>query len=349
MNLDKMIMKRRTALTMVLAGFLGFVQAQNNSTPPLPEASAADLEEVLAQQTGRTDWVDPVKAVAPGCRYVTYPTPSRGEGTEGSCMVYLPPKYDEEESRYPVIYYLHGGTGNQREGRWLIPKIDAAIRAGKLQPLIVVCPQALPIGWYINANVRDPKVTSGPIEDVMIRDLIPYMDSHYRTVATREGRGIEGFSMGGRGTMLLAFKHPDLFCAASSVAGALVDWDEEPLQRALECTFGDINNPYSKIYFDAWHPKVFACQNARHIIDDGMKIRMFVGDKDRLYEENGRHITQRFHELLEYLQIPHSFRIVPGADHNPAEIFADEVNAYDTSFWEEAFFNTNPSASCKTK
>ncbi|MGM9758842.1 MAG: alpha/beta hydrolase [Parabacteroides sp.] len=322
-------MNTKLVLTMVLAGLLGFVQAQNNSN---------ETSQILAQPTGKTDWIDPITAVPAGCQYLLYPTPSRGEGTQGSTLVYLPPRYEESaEQRYPVIYYLHGGGGNQREVRWLIPRLDAAIRAGKMKPVIVVAPQALPIGWYINANVSDPKVTSGPIEDVMIRDLIPYIDSHYRTVATREGRGIEGFSMGGRGTLLLAFKHPDLFCAASSVAGAVVDWDEEPLQRALECTFGDVNNPYSRIYFDAWHPRVFACQQARHIIQNGMKIRLFVGDKDRLFEENGHHITQRFHELLDALQIPHSFRIVPGADHNPTEIFDEAVNPYDTSFWNEAF------------
>ena len=326
-------MDMKLSITLVLVGLLGSVQAQNTSIN-----EQTSLEQQLSLLTGKTDWVDPVKAVAEGCHYLLYPTPSRGEGTEGSCMVYLPPQYDAQPAeRYPVIYYLHGGAGNQREGRWLTRKIDAAIRAGRMKPVIVVCPQALPIGWYINANVSDPKVTSGPIEDVLIKDMIPYIDSHYRTVAARGGRGIEGFSMGGRGTLLLAFKHPELFGACSSVAGAVVDWDEEPLTRALECTFGDVNNPYARIYFDAWHPRVFACQHARHIVAGGMKIRLFVGDKDRLYEENGYRMTERFDALLTALQIPHTFTIVPGANHNPAEIFADDVNPYDTSFWDAAW------------
>lgn len=328
-------MKKLFVFSLCVAGMfcVSHADAQN-----ITAKQEMQLEDSLALPTGKTDWVDPIQVTPINTQYVLYSTTQRGEGTEGSCMVYLPDEYaTETDRRYPVIYYLHGGSGNQREGRWLIRKVDAAIKAGKMRPVIIVCPQALPIGWYINANVCDPKVTSGPIEDVMIKDLIPYIDGHYRTIASREGRGIEGFSMGGRGTLLLAFKHPDLFGAASSVAGALVDWDEEPLQRALECTFGDVENPYSKIYFDAWHPQVFACQNARHIIQNGMQIRMFVGDKDRLYEENGHHITQRFHELLNALQIPHTFRIVPGANHNPSEIFADGVNDYDTSFWDNAF------------
>lgn len=306
--------------------------AQNN--PTKPEAP----EDSLALPTGKNDWVDPIQATPINTFYFIYPTEQRGQQTKGSCMVYLPEEYATQTSKhYPVIYYLHGGTGNQREGRWLIRMVDAAIKSGQMQPVIIVCPQALPIGWYINANTSDPKVTSGPIEDVMIKDLIPFIDTHFRTIATREGRGIEGFSMGGRGALLLAFKHPDLFCATSSVAGAVVNWNEEPLQRALECTFGDVENPYSRIYFEAWHPQVFACQNANHIIQNQIHIRMFVGDKDRLYNENGNHITERFHLLLNALQIPHTYQIVPGANHNPTEIFAEGVNDYDFSFWNKAF------------
>lgn len=48
-------------------------------------------------------------------------------------------------------------------------------------------------------------------------------------------------------------------------------------------------------------------------------------------------MTERFDALLTALQIPHTFTIVPGANHNPAEIFADDVNPYDTSFWDAAW------------
>lgn len=295
-------------------------------------------EDSLALPTSRTDWIDPVTATPVNTDYRLYPSPHRAEDSQASCMVYIPDcYYTDSITHYPVIYYLHGGTGNQREARWMINRIDTAIREGRMDPVLVVAPQALPIGWYINANTSDPKVTSGPIEDLIILDLIPFIDENYRTIAAREGRGIEGFSMGGRGAMMLGLKHPDIFGAISSVAGALVNWDEEPLQRALECTFGDISDPLSKTYFDAWHPKVFACTNARRIIESGMKIRMFVGDRDRLYEENGIRITDRFHNLLERLGIDHSFTVAPGAGHNPAEIFAEGVLVYDTTFWDDAF------------
>lgn len=117
-----------------------------------------------------------------GTDYVIYPTPSRGEATEGSSLVYLPDGYDEsQDKRYPVIYYLHGGSGNQREAAWLIDEIYHAIAEGSLESIIVVSPQALPIGWYVNANESDSKVLSGPIEDVIIKDLIPFIDSKNKT------------------------------------------------------------------------------------------------------------------------------------------------------------------------
>lgn len=305
-------------------------------------AAQTTLADSLNMRTGMTDWIDPVKAVPEGCVYVSYPSPQRGDSTMASCLVYLPPSYSTDSLKnFPVIYYLHGGTGNQREVKWLVSRVDPAIKSGKMQPVIIVSPQALPIGWYINANVNDPKVTSGPIEDVIIKDLIPYIDSNFRTIPLKEARGIEGFSMGGRGALMLAFKHPDIFGSASSVAGAVVNWDEEPLQRALQCTFGDTSSPLSKIYFDAWHPLTFACQNSREIIDSKMNIRLNVGDADRLYNENGNHITDRFHNMLDSLGIVHSYNIVPGANHNPEEIFDDAVNVYDTSFWDKAFASAN--------
>lgn len=320
-----------SAITLLGAVALMFITPKTYADQPL------SLADSLALPTGKTDWVDPVSATPPGAHYILYPTPQRGEGTVGSCMVYLPEAYTAHpDRRYPVIYYLHGGTGNQREARWMIERLDSAINSGKMQPVIVVSPQALPIGWYVNANTSDPKVTSGPIHDVLLHDLIPYIDTHYLTVDSTAGRGIEGFSMGGRGAMMMGLRYPELFGAVSSVAGALVNWDEEPLQRSLECTFGDINNPDSRIYFDAWHPRNFACLNARTIKTSGMKIRMFVGDQDRLFEENGTHITTRFHNLLDTLGIQHTFEIVPGANHNPAEIFAPGVKEYDVTFWDKA-------------
>ncbi|MCD8387652.1 MAG: hypothetical protein LUD17_12295 [Bacteroidales bacterium] len=300
------------------------------------------LEDTLAMRTPKDAWIDPITAVPSGCEYVLYPTNTRGEGTEGSLLVYLPPQYyTDSDRRFPVIYYLHGGTGNQRECRWMVERIDKAILAGKIQPLIIVGVQALPVGWYLNGRMEDPKVSTGPIEDVLMHDMIPYVDSHYRTIASREGRALEGFSMGGGATLRLAFKYPEVFGAASSVAGAVVHWTEEPLRHALECTFGDVDDPASKAYFDSQIPEVYAERNTEQIISSGMMVRMFIGTEDRLYQENGVNITQRMSDYLTALGIPHDLYIIPGANHNPWEMFDSNHLSYDCTFWAKAFNRSN--------
>ena len=123
------------------------------------EQRRPSYDEVLALPTEKTDWVDPVQQTAENCHYVLYPTTQRGEGTQGSFMIYLPDCYDKEpDRRYPVIYYLHGGTGNQREATWMVRRIHTAISRGEMDPVIIVAPQAMPIGWYVNGNMADPKV-----------------------------------------------------------------------------------------------------------------------------------------------------------------------------------------------
>ncbi len=294
-------------------------------------------EKLMTQKCAMTDWVDPVTVTPRGAQYVLYPTTHRGEGTQGSFMIYLPMGYERDtERRYPVIYYLHGMHDSQRDGRWLIRKVHRAISQHQMEPVIIVSAQAMPQGYYMNGNTSDPKCVTGPIEDVLIHDLIPYVDSHYRTIASREGRGLEGFSMGGRGALMLGFKHVDMFCAVSSVSGAVVHWDEEHMKYALEGACGDYDNPASKKFFEDNHPIVFARQNRKQIIKSGMKLRFFVGTSDHLQP-----IVTNFTEQLKKLKIPFTFKLVPDAHHKPLEVFAPGVNDYDCSFWMEAFHLNN--------
>ena len=109
------------------------------------------------------------------------------------------------------------------------------------------------------------------------------------------------------------------------------------MTRALECTFGDVNNPASKAYFDSLHPSVFATRNASTIKKNNLKVRMFVGTADKLYNDNGTLITTRFHQLLDDLKIPHTYDIVPDANHSPQQLFAPDKLKYDVNFWNEAF------------
>jgi len=125
--------------------------------------------------------------------------------------ILLPIGYARSRRRYPVLYLLHGFTNSYAS--WA--EDTDLLHFSRPFPMIIVMPDG-GNGWYINDADGGPRW-----EDYHIHQLIPYIDSHYRTVATRSGRAIAGLSMGGFGTLSYAARHPDLFSAAASFSGAL--------------------------------------------------------------------------------------------------------------------------------
>jgi putative tributyrin esterase len=128
--------------------------------------------------------------------------------------VVLPPSYASGVDRYPVLYLLHGYSGNYTN--WARHN---APRYARAYDLIVVMPDA-GNSWYANwAESEEGRKDNW--EDCIINDLIPHVDSTYRTIASREGRAINGLSMGGFGALMLGLKHPEMFCSIGSHSGAL--------------------------------------------------------------------------------------------------------------------------------
>jgi S-formylglutathione hydrolase FrmB len=133
--------------------------------------------------------------------------------------ILLPAGYTtQREHSYPVLYLLHGASGDQTS--WTSPGQGEAEQLTAKLPLIVVMPDAGPGGfytnWFNNGAGGKPRW-----EDWHIKQLIPWVDSHYRTLAVRRERAIAGLSMGGFGTFSYASRHPDLFTAALSLSGAV--------------------------------------------------------------------------------------------------------------------------------
>ncbi|MBZ5565326.1 MAG: esterase family protein, partial [Acidobacteriia bacterium] len=124
----------------------------------------------------------------------------------------LPIDYEISTNRYPVLYLLHGYTGGNNN--WtLLTNLSGYVARYRL---IVVMPDGSN-GWYVN-SATDPKAK---FEDYIIKDIIPYVEKHYRTIPLRRARAITGLSMGGYGAMFLGLKHPDLFAAIGAFSGAL--------------------------------------------------------------------------------------------------------------------------------
>jgi S-formylglutathione hydrolase FrmB len=113
-----------------------------------------------------------------------------------------------------VIYNLHGAGGNELHGFTAARALHEGIVSGRWAPMIFVLPNGGSHSFYKDS--ADGKL---PAETLIIRELIPHIDVTYRTLATRAGRAIEGFSMGGRGATRLALKYPELFCSLHNQAG----------------------------------------------------------------------------------------------------------------------------------
>ena len=108
----------------------------------------------------------------------------------------------------------------------LVTYFDRAVRSAYIPPVIVVFPNGLAESMWCDS--KDGRV---PMETIVVKELLPYIDRTFRTIASREGRMIEGFSMGGYGAARLGLKHHELFGAAS-VLGA------GPLQREFNASVG---------------------------------------------------------------------------------------------------------------
>ena len=136
--------------------------------------------------------------------------------------IVLPKDYITSGKHYPVLYMLHGLTSNYLEWTKLgVPQYS------NRHDLIVVMVDA-GNSWYLNwAKSYDGQKNNW--DDYITKELIEYVDSHYRTIAKRQGRAISGLSMGGYGALAVGLRHPDMFCSIASHSGALKiskDWYE---------------------------------------------------------------------------------------------------------------------------
>jgi S-formylglutathione hydrolase FrmB len=155
--------------------------------------------------------------LSPRLQELTFRTSALAAPTK--VRILLPANYDSMgEHHYPVLYLLHGASGDRTS--WTTTgQGDAEALTANL-PLIVVMPDGGRGGfytnWFNNGAGGRPRW-----EDWHIKQLIPWVDSHYRTLAVRRERAIAGLSMGGFGTFSYASRHPDLFTAALSLSGAV--------------------------------------------------------------------------------------------------------------------------------
>ncbi len=144
----------------------------------------------------------------------------RGESGMRRAFVYTPPTYGKnKKERFPVLYLQHGwgedDTTWGMQGRANII-MDNLIADGKIRPFIVVMTYGLTNGIRFG-GLRE--FTAKEFETVLVDELIPYIDSHFLTIANRENRAMAGLSMGGMETKLITLRRPEVFSAYGLLSG----------------------------------------------------------------------------------------------------------------------------------
>lgn len=227
--------------------------------------------------------------------------------------VCLPDGYYQEKKAYPVVYLLHGLGDN--DFSWLeygriSQYAEKAVASGDAVPMIFVMPEGFRT-YYVN----DYK-GSFLYQDMFVNELVPYIDSLFRTVPDRQHRAVMGYSMGGFGAMILPMKHPDVFGTAVPLSMSVRNdaqymtedasgWDEqwgrlfgEPgLKGADRLTaYYRSNSPFHLL------PEMFAAKAK------ALNIYMVNGDEEQTLCRS----NEELHILMLQSGIAHEYRVTDG-------------------------------------
>ncbi|MGM9479497.1 alpha/beta hydrolase [Pedobacter sp. GSP4] len=210
-------------------------------------------------------------------------------------VVIKPDAYQTGKS-FPVLYLLHGAGGSYAE--W-VKKVPVIKNLADQYQFIIVCPDGNVTSWYFDSPV-DP---AWRYETYVAKELVSYIDEHYKTIAEKKGRAITGLSMGGHGALYLAIKHQDVFGAVGSMSGG-VDIKPFPNGWNISKRLGPLDE-----FPERW--KQNSVIDLVYLIKQGaLAIAIECGLDDFFYKAN-----VRLHEELVYNNIPHDFTTRPGV-HN---------------------------------
>lgn len=162
----------------------------------------------------------PARAAFPYVKRVAHTSTYLTTQGMGDYLVYLPPGYETSGLRYSTVFYLHGSTDNMYTDTCQAKILDGLIASKSVNPMIVVYLNVTSTGGYRDNGPGDME------ESFIFKDLIPHIDSAYRTIGTAKGRAIDGFSMGAAGSLRLGFTYPKDF-------GAVMSWDGGATSSAI--------------------------------------------------------------------------------------------------------------------
>lgn len=188
---------------------------------------------------------------------VRYSASSFG-GVQRRMFVYTPPGYAKDAKSYPVLYLLHGG-GDSDDSWHTVGRanniLDNLIAEGKAQPMIVV----MPSGWTPTGpngapvgQVMTSDATKDPFNNEMLNDIIPYMQSNYRTRATADQRALAGLSMGGIQTLNIGLHNLGTFDYVAVMSSGWISANDRDAFFKLEAARVPQINSKLKLFWWGW-------------------------------------------------------------------------------------------------
>lgn len=218
--------------------------------------------------------------------------------------VVLPNSYTKSKSTFPVMYLLHGAYGHFSDWLKNTPNKKLVQSLSDQYNLIIVMPEGETFSFYLDSPVNK----GSQFETFITQEVIQKVDKTYRTISNKSGRVITGLSMGGHGALYLSARHPDLFCAAGSMSGA-VDMStmlnrESSAQvvKLMQPVFGD-RSDNSELY--AQHAVMGMLDKLK---ENKLPLIIDCGVDDFLIEPN-----RELHRRLVYNKAEHDYTERPGA------------------------------------
>ena len=225
--------------------------------------------------------------------------------------VVLPAGYDADAAkRWPVVYILHGAGGSHR--RYLADFDLGLPRLADRFQVMIVCADGGNTSWWFDSPV-DP---SYRYETHVAKELVPWIDSHYRTVPERGKRAVMGASMGGHGACWIGFRHKDLFGAVGLIAGG-VDLQPFPGRWDIAKRLGPRDE-----FPERWRDHS-AITEAAKLKNGEVEIISVIGTSDFFLVPN-----RRMHKVLSDNKVAHTYVEMRGVD--------DKSSGHDLAFTSKA-------------
>lgn len=227
--------------------------------------------------------------------------------------VLLPDSYETSGKTYPLLFFLHGGGGDNKFLEGLAPIFRDEWSKTTAPEMVVVTPDA-DRSFYLDYQDGSQKW-----ETFITGPLLAHIRANYRVSKEPKGTFVGGISMGGMGSLRMAFKHLDIFGAILSMEPGIepaFEWKDVKMAdkfwrspALLEERFG---SPFDEAYWAANNPATIVRDNPGTIRDSGIAIYIEAGSEDGFGLDRG---TDFLHRVLYDNNIRHEYRYVYGADH----------------------------------